>query len=83
VVLFANEKRTKETQPVMRGFLTFNGTEYEVSLWGNTSPKGTKYWKGTFKEKQEQREAAPAPALSKTSATKFRSDDPLRPTCGA
>jgi len=63
LVLFANEKRTKETQPVMRGFLTFNGTEYEVSLWGNTSPKGTKYWKGTYKEKQErQPEAAPPPA---------------------
>jgi hypothetical protein len=62
LVLFANEKRTKESQPVMRGFLTFNGTEYEVSLWGNTSPKGTKYWKGTYKEKQErQPEAAPAP----------------------
>jgi hypothetical protein len=60
LVLFANEKRTKETQPVMRGFLTFNGTEYEVSLWGNTSPKGTKYWKGTFKEKQERQEAPAA-----------------------
>lgn len=69
IVLFANE-RTNERQPVMRGTITVTNVlrpgEYEVSLWGKTSKRGTKYWSGEFKEKQERREppATPAPTGS-------------------
>ena len=61
LVLFAN-KRENDKQPVMRGILTVTDMlqpgEYEVSLWGETSAKGNKFWKGPFKPKQE-REAKP------------------------
>jgi hypothetical protein len=61
IVLFANE-RQNERQPVMRGIITVIEAlppgEYEVSLWGKVSKKGSKFWSGEFKPKQE-REAKP------------------------
>ena len=64
IVLFANE-RQNERQPVMRGVITVTDMlepgEYEVSVWGKVSKKGTKFWSGEFKPKQE-REAKAAPA---------------------
>ncbi len=54
IVLFANE-RQNERQPVMRGIITVTDKmppgEYEVSLWGKTSKKGSKFWSGEFKPK--------------------------------
>ena len=61
IVLFANE-RQNERQPVMRGVITVTDMmepgEYEVSLWGKVSKKGSKFWSGEFKPKQE-RQAKP------------------------
>ncbi len=63
IVLFANE-RQNERQPVMRGIITFTepvkipegqtSVEMEVSLWGKVSKKGSKFWSGEFKPKQER-----------------------------
>ena len=65
IVLFANE-RQNERQPVMRGIITLTEAlppgEYEVSLWGKVSKKGSKFWSGEFKPKgQREQKAAPAP----------------------
>jgi len=61
IVLFANE-RQNERQPVMRGVITVTETltpgDYEVSLWGKVSKKGTKFWSGEFKPKQERQPPA-------------------------
>jgi hypothetical protein len=65
IVLFANE-RQNERQPVMRGVITVLEAlppgEYEVSLWGKVSKKGSKFWSGEFKPKQERQAAKPAAA---------------------
>lgn len=67
IVLFANE-RQNERQPVMRGTITVTEKmapgEYEVSLWGKVSKKGTKYWSGEFKPKAERQAERPAPIAS-------------------
>ncbi len=64
IVLFANE-RQNERQPVMRGIITVTEAmapgEYEVSLWGKVSKKGSKFWSGEFKPKGERPQAAPKP----------------------
>ncbi len=64
IVLFANE-RQNERQPVMRGIITVTDKmepgEYEVSLWGKVSKKGSKFWSGEFKPKQREPKAEPAP----------------------
>jgi len=69
LILFPNERK-HDKQPVMRGVVTLTPAliksfakaetpvELEVSLWGNVSAKGNKFWKGPIKPKQE-REAKP------------------------
>jgi hypothetical protein len=71
IVLFANE-RQNERQPVMRGIITFTepvkipegqtSVEMEVSLWGKVSKKGSKFWSGEFKPKQERQAPKPSDA---------------------
>lgn len=61
IALFANDRRQNENQPVMRGVLTLAGVEYEVALWGKTSKKGTKYWGGEVKLKEDRPAPAKAP----------------------
>lgn len=71
IVLFANE-RLNERQPVMRGIITVIEAlppgEYEVSLWGKVSKKGSKFWSGEFKPKQERR---PEPIASEPEQPPF------------
>ena len=52
-VLFANDKRTKETQPNAKGSALIDGVEYWVSAWTNTSSKGVKYQSLKFERKSE------------------------------
>ena len=73
IVLFANDKRQNESQPVMRGVLTLDGTEYEVALWGKTSAKGLKFWSGAIKPKEERQAKAPV----KDTAPDFDDDVPF------
>ena len=64
IVLFANE-RQNEGQLVMRGIFTVTDMmepgEYEVSLWGKVSKKGSKFWSGEFKPKVDRK---PEPVAS-------------------
>jgi hypothetical protein len=50
-VLFANDKREKETQPNAKGSALIDGVEYWVSAWTNTSSKGVKYQSLKFERK--------------------------------
>jgi len=52
-VLFANDKREKETQPNAKGSALIDGVEYWVSAWTNTSSKGTKYQSLKFERKSQ------------------------------
>lgn len=40
--LFKNQK-TKETQPDLKGNITIDGKEYQLSAWKRTSAKGVSY----------------------------------------
>ena len=42
-VLFTNAKKEKETHPDFKGNGNYEGVEFEISAWGKTSEKGTKY----------------------------------------
>jgi hypothetical protein len=50
-VLFANDKREKETQPNAKGSALIDGVEYWISAWTNTSSKGVKYQSLKFERK--------------------------------
>ena len=79
IVLFANE-RQNERQPVMRGVITVTDMmepgEYEVSLWGKVSKKGSKFWSGEFKPKQERVAVKSAPATG-PSGDEFNDEIPF------
>lgn len=53
-VLFANDRREKDTQPNAKGSALIDGVEYWVSAWTNTSSKGTKYQGLKFERKSEK-----------------------------
>lgn len=56
VVLFKNEERRDENDPVYKGQGKINGREYWASMWTNKSKKdGTTYLKIAMKPKQEAR----------------------------
>jgi hypothetical protein len=53
IAIFVNEKRDKETSPLMTGTVNVEGVEYSVSLWGQTSKDGTKdFWSGKIQKKE-------------------------------
>jgi uncharacterized protein (DUF736 family) len=54
LVLFRNEKKTKDNQPDMRGEFTLAGIEFEYALWKQTSKKGNEFYSGPITKKEEQ-----------------------------
>ena len=78
IVLFANE-RQNDRQPVMRGTITVTERlepgEYEVSVWGKVSKKGTKFWSGEYKPKQERQQ--PIQSAPATAGPEFNDDIPF------
>jgi hypothetical protein len=64
LVLFANDRKQKDTDPNAKGKGMVNGQEYWVAAWTNTSRDGsTKYQtiKLTLKDEQDQRRPAAGP----------------------
>lgn len=55
--LFRNEKKESDKHPDYNGSALIDGTEYWISAWLNESQSGKKYFKFSFKPKDEQ--AAP------------------------
>lgn len=51
IVLFQNDKQGNDKAPVMRGKVTVNNVEYEVSLWSRTSKAGNRFWSGEIRDK--------------------------------
>lgn len=76
IILFRNNKRDKDTQPVMRGELLLGGTTYEVALWGKPDRNGEPFWVGNAKPKQA-RTAKPAAKSNLTEADVTDSDIPF------
>ena len=64
--LFANDKKTQENHPNMRGTLNVDGVEYWVSAWTKTSKSGMRFQSLAVTRKEQQAapqtQAAPAPA---------------------
>ena len=58
-VLFKNEKKQKETDPLYTGSITIEGVEYWLSSWVNTSKNGKSYMSlsATVKVKKEEYQA--------------------------
>lgn len=60
--LFQNEKKTKDSQPHMRGSCEINGVEYWISAWTKTSKNGVRYQSLSFQNKEEVHNAGMAQA---------------------
>jgi hypothetical protein len=46
--LFKNERRTKESQPIMTGGCMIDGVEYRISVWSKTTATGRQMWSLSF-----------------------------------
>lgn len=68
IVLFRNEKRENEKQPVLRGEALIKDVTYEIALWGRPDRNGNPFWTGVIKPKTQkskiEREEAPPKELS-------------------
>jgi uncharacterized protein (DUF736 family) len=60
-VLFANDKREKDTHPNMTGKINVDGVDYWLSAWTKTSKNGNKFLSLSVKP-MEARAETPAPA---------------------
>ena len=49
----SNERKTKDTQPDLKGSAEVDGVDYWVSGWTNTSKAGKDYVKLSFEPKDE------------------------------
>ncbi len=65
VAIFVNERREKDTHPLLRGRCTINVAELwekqdehglvdlDISLWGKKAQSGVEYWQGKIQPKYE------------------------------
>lgn len=56
-VLFANDRKDKDSQPDFRGKGNYNGTDFEVAAWKKKDRNGKSFISLSFKEpyRKEQR----------------------------
>jgi uncharacterized protein (DUF736 family) len=59
-VLFANDKREKDTHPNMTGKINVDGVDYWLSAWTKTSKNGNKFLSLSVKPMEARAEPAPA-----------------------
>jgi uncharacterized protein (DUF736 family) len=74
VTLFANDRKSKDTQPDWRGTIHIQGKDYEIALWNRTSKSGKTFISGKMGDEAKPPEArgsfpnaqrpAPKPASS-------------------
>ena len=83
VTLFANDRKTKDTQPDWRGSIHIEGKDYEIALWNKTSKNGNTFISGRMGDEVKPPEAkssfsnAPRPAPKPTSSVKDALDSDL------
>ena len=83
VTLFANDRKTKDTQPDWRGTIYIDGKDYEMALWNKISQKGTAYMSGRMGDEAKPPEArgafpnSPRPAPKPTSSVKDALNDDM------
>jgi uncharacterized protein (DUF736 family) len=83
VTLFANDRKTKDTQPDWRGTIYVDGKDYEMALWNKISQKGTAYMSGRMGDEAKPPEArgafpnSPRPAPKPTSSVKDALNDDM------
>jgi len=57
VTLFANDRKTKDTQPDWRGSIHIEGKDYEIALWNKTSKNGNTFISGRMGDEVKPPEA--------------------------
>jgi len=83
VTLFANDRKTKDTQPDWRGSIHIEGKDYEIALWNKTSKNGNTFISGRMGDEVKPPEAkgsfsnSPRPAPKPTSSIKDALDSDL------
>ena len=57
VTLFANDRKTKDTQPDFRGTIHIQGKDYELVLWNKVSKNGNPFLSGRMGDEAKPPEA--------------------------
>jgi uncharacterized protein (DUF736 family) len=57
VTLFANDRKTKDTQPDFRGTIHVQGKDYELVLWNKVSKNGNPFLSGRMGDEAKPPEA--------------------------
>ena len=57
VTLFANDRKTKDTQPDFRGTIHIQGKDYELALWNRVSKNGNTFLSGRMGDEAKPPEA--------------------------
>jgi uncharacterized protein (DUF736 family) len=71
IVIFKNDKKTKENQPDYKVKMVVDGKVKEASVWIRESASGVKYMSGPVQDPYVQPEApAPAPSTAPISTSK-------------
>lgn len=65
-VLFANERKNKDTDPTHQGSVTLGGVEYYLDAWTNTSSSGKRYLSGRIGNAKQGADTAPATTRAAT-----------------
>jgi len=82
VVLFPNEKKSKDKQPDWRGKIRIEGKDYEIVMWNKTSSRGTTFLAGkmdsevTEKKPTSSFQSQPQPSLALKQSDPFGDDAP-------
>lgn len=72
IVMFDNRKEgNTEKHPVMKGFITIEGQEFECALWPKTGKDGKRFWSGRVNPKQERMKRDPKPRVEFDEAPPF------------
>lgn len=56
-IIFANKKE-KDSQPDMKGYLTINGVALEQALWKRTDKNGKEFWSVKYQPPREKKKDA-------------------------
>ncbi len=73
--LFINDSKSSDKHPDVRGYVMFNGVEYELAGWTKTSQRG-EFTSLKISEKRERRDGKPM-GVGQQAAERVRRPDPI------